>query len=236
VNLKKFAQESPMRIAFCGASGTGKTTLARFLSERFELPLNPTGSRSTAKALGFDSPYDVDKACSGIYKNNEMLGETPEAAAGAALAGFSVREPGREHPPTCRGIFQRKLQLDKVAWELEHENFVTDRSTVDDFVYCAMHNYEAMDQEYIDRARQHLQLYDLIFFTPTGSFHDLGNDANRLTNAVYHHVFEQFAEGLLITWLGNDYNEVVRDVHWETLEDRQVLVSQAVSDWKRWQP
>lgn len=222
-----------MRIAFCGASGTGKTTLARYLSERFELPLNPIGSRSTAKALGFESPYDVDRADLDSYQaclfSMDDMGEERdyEVAANEAIDSYIDGE-------TCRGLFQRKLQLDKVAWELEHESFVTDRSTVDDFVYCALHNYAAMNQEYVDCARRHLQLYDLIFFTPTRSFHDLGDDANRLTNAVYHQVFEQLAEGLLITWLGNDYNEVVKDVLQESLWSRQVAVSQAVSDWKRW--
>lgn len=50
------------RVAFCGASGTGKSTLATFVSEHFKLPMNPVGSRSVSKAMGFDSPYDVDKA------------------------------------------------------------------------------------------------------------------------------------------------------------------------------
>ena len=50
-----------LRIAFSGASGTGKTTLARFISEHFGLPLNPVGSRSVSEAMGFASPYDVDE-------------------------------------------------------------------------------------------------------------------------------------------------------------------------------
>jgi predicted ATPase len=51
-----------LRIAFSGASGTGKTTLANYVSERFEIPICPVGSRSVAKSMGFDNPYDVDKA------------------------------------------------------------------------------------------------------------------------------------------------------------------------------
>lgn len=49
------------RIAFMGASGTGKSKMATWLQERYSLPDNPVGSRSVSKAMGFDSPYDVDK-------------------------------------------------------------------------------------------------------------------------------------------------------------------------------
>lgn len=51
-----------LRIALCGSSGTGKTTLATYLAATLNLPFNPVGSRSVSKAMGFDSPYDVDKA------------------------------------------------------------------------------------------------------------------------------------------------------------------------------
>jgi len=51
-----------LRIAFAGASGTGKTTLSKWISETYGLPINPVGSRSVAKSMGFDNPYDVDKA------------------------------------------------------------------------------------------------------------------------------------------------------------------------------
>lgn len=50
------------RIAFSGASGTGKTTLMNAVNETLGLPVNPVGSRSVAKDMGFESPYDVDKA------------------------------------------------------------------------------------------------------------------------------------------------------------------------------
>jgi hypothetical protein len=51
-----------MRIAFCGASGTGKTTLAEYVAKKYRLEMNPIGSRSVAKDMGFESPYDADKA------------------------------------------------------------------------------------------------------------------------------------------------------------------------------
>jgi len=51
-----------MRIAIAGASGTGKTTLARAIAEKYSLPINPVGARSVALQMGFDSPYDTDRA------------------------------------------------------------------------------------------------------------------------------------------------------------------------------
>lgn len=46
-----------IRIAFCGSSGTGKTTLAEYLRDRYGLELNPVGARSVAAAMGFPTAY-----------------------------------------------------------------------------------------------------------------------------------------------------------------------------------
>lgn len=51
-----------IRAALCGQSGSGKTTLATWLADELGTMINPVGSRSVARAMGFESPYDVDKA------------------------------------------------------------------------------------------------------------------------------------------------------------------------------
>jgi AAA domain len=48
------------RVAFAGASGTGKTTLASWIEAKYALPCNPVGSRTIAKEMGFSSAYDAD--------------------------------------------------------------------------------------------------------------------------------------------------------------------------------
>ena len=51
-----------IRIAFTGASGTGKTVLAKKLAEILGLPFNPVGARSVAQDMGFDTPYQIDQS------------------------------------------------------------------------------------------------------------------------------------------------------------------------------
>lgn len=111
-----------LRIALTGASGSGKTTLANFLSEKFALPINPIGSRSVAKAMGFESPYDVDKA-------------------------------GR------RAEFQHRLATEKIEWERQHEEFVTDRTTLDNLTYSIMHDISAVDASFVAKITQGMQRY-----------------------------------------------------------------------------
>ena len=52
----------PKKIAFAGASGTGKTVLAKYLEEALDTPFNPIGSRNVAKMMGYANPYEVDAA------------------------------------------------------------------------------------------------------------------------------------------------------------------------------
>jgi len=81
-----------MRIAFCGASGTGKTVLMNFVAETFKLEVNPIGARSVAKAMGFDSPYDVDAAGQRAAFQRRLLGEKVywEAVRGSFVTDRTV--------------------------------------------------------------------------------------------------------------------------------------------------
>lgn len=51
-----------LRVALCGVSGSGKTTLMKKIAERYGLEVCPVGSRQVAAAMGFENPYDTDKA------------------------------------------------------------------------------------------------------------------------------------------------------------------------------
>jgi len=50
-----------MKIAFTGCSGTGKTTLAKIVSQIYGIPYNPIGARSVAAEMGLETPYEADR-------------------------------------------------------------------------------------------------------------------------------------------------------------------------------
>jgi hypothetical protein len=149
-----------MRIAFTGPSGTGKTTLARAVSERYGIPLCPVGSRSVAEAMGLSNPYDVDR-----------LG--------------------------LRSEFQRRLLGEKASWEARHERFVTDRTQLDNLAYAALHCAKDVDASFYEACFMATTRYKAIVHCSLHGFQHLGGDPARVTNPIYHRLFES----LLVTFL-----------------------------------
>lgn len=149
-----------IRLAFVGASGTGKTTLSEFVRATFDVPFNPVGSRSVAHAMGFASPYDVD-------------------AAGK------------------RAEFQRRLVTEKRAWENEHENFVTDRTTLDNLVYTMFHDVKAIDSWLYGEIVDGLKRYTHIVYCPVEVFCNPGDDPQRVKDMTYHELYDVTVKALL---------------------------------------
>jgi predicted ATPase len=102
----------PLRIAFTGASGTGKTTLAERVSAKFDVPINPVGSRSVAKLMGFDNPYDVDKA----GKRGEFQHRLVEAK--------------REWEDTHESFVTDRTTLDNLAYTVLHDVYCINKELV----------------------------------------------------------------------------------------------------------
>lgn len=220
-----------MNIAFCGASGTGKTTLAKWVSDCWKLPLNPVGSRSVAREMGFENPYYVDKADQHAYLRAIDERKSPAEAASVAMRSFEDGQYG-----TCRGLFQRKLQASKIEWEvangtsLQHGHrptgFVSDRTTIDDLVYTMMHDPKSVDAEFKKRATDHCRVYDRVFFTPVSVFQDIAEDQKRLTNKNYHLLFDYLA-GLILRDVVEE--EYITRLMSPILEKRQSEVNHAIA-------
>lgn len=228
-----------MRIAFMGASGTGKSTLAQWLvgpDAGLEitrgLPICPVGSRSTAKAMGFvgpdgeGRPYDVDRADLGVYEYCRNFRNSPEAWPYSGPAPTTPEDAARwalqpwhmlsahKTGTSCRPMFQRRLAEDKIAWETngpwseirgykdgqrvyKSGGFITDRTPLDDVAYAIMHCREVVDEAFLARAIEHMQTYDLIIFCPRDVFQQTAGDAARLSDPVYHILYEVVLGGLV---------------------------------------
>jgi len=142
-----------LRIAFIGASGTGKTTLANILGARYAIPFNPVGARSVASAMGYGTPYDADRA-----------GE--------------------------RTLFQQRLIADKMLWEKEHVDFVTDRTAIDNLVYHIMHAPAAVTRAHVDSAMRAMHRYTHILWCMKADFQKLSTDGFHVSSPVYHDAYE----------------------------------------------
>lgn len=178
-----------MRIAMTGASGTGKTTLAEWIASTYKLPFNPVGARSVAKAMGFDSPYDVDK--------------------------FGKREE-----------FQRRLIIEKLAWEVDHETFVTDRTPFDNLAYTALHDVAAVDSQLMAQAHRGARRYTHVLFCSIDAFFNLGDDPARVKDFTYHELFETLTFGLVAR---HTQGRRQHHMHGGTLADRCEEVRQILT-------
>jgi hypothetical protein len=178
-----------------GASGTGKTTIARLISERHDVPLNPVGSRSVSASMGFRTPYCVDKADKTTYLQEILVGTDPKVAAHRAML---MHHPNKDN---VRSTFQLRLQREKIKWELENDSFVTDRTTVDDVVYSLLHCPQGVTPDQMSTAAMHLSTYDLVVKTPMINFFNTDGDRSRVEDRDYNAKFEMVAFALVDSWL-----------------------------------
>ena len=111
--------------------------------------------------MGFDNPYDVDRA-------------------------------------GMRAAFQRRLFVEKRAWESNREAFLTDRSTFDNLAYLTMHGgAESLSHDDVDAYVEAMRRYTLVVYLPIRCFHHVGGDPARVASATYHQLYDVLLRALL---------------------------------------
>lgn len=92
--------------------------------------------------------------------------------------------------------FQKRLFEEKRAWEMEHEDFVTDRSYFDNLTYCALHMIEHLEDDAVEVFTEAMTRYHLVLVLPREQFQSLG-DGVRKTSKTYHAFYERILFDLL---------------------------------------
>jgi hypothetical protein len=174
--------------------------------------------------MGFGTPYDVDRASEQWYSDYLNDGHHPTVAAAEALNNYT------RGAKSCRQLFQKELLREKIAWEAEHESFVTDRATIDQVAYAAFHDIEALSMEDIETAKAAAGRYDIIFHAPIDAFHDLGADPARKEDLVYHTLFQIFLDGFNVAWGSGTY---APELSMSDLEERKTFVAQMIKKFER---
>lgn len=115
-----------MRIAITGAHGTGKTTLARALSEKLGLPLIAEQAQLVAREMGI-------KTCEELLRNPELARELQERV---------LEEQIRAQLAHPRGFVSDRCTLDCIAyWNL----YLGDEGAERYFFKARLHAYRRLD-------------------------------------------------------------------------------------------
>lgn len=172
-----------MRIALAGASGTGKTTLARKMSKHFGVPM---------------LEYDVN-------------GTKLSVARFAALTLFGEPNPYIANDNESRTKFFNLLaDLVSEFCDKNYETgYVWDRSPADQWAYAALHGPEE-DFHNPETLVQMLRGFDTVLVCPMSRFFNLGNDSVRKTSLDYHSATEALILRFLATYAPGKHGSVVR--------------------------
>lgn len=158
------------RIAFTGASGTGKTTLARYVEKTWGLPYEEYGGLSTARHVAL-----------------QMVGEPNP---------YKTLEAGRYHEFQWR-VQETKREWEEAHKDI---GFITDRTHVDSLAYGCMHDPDGIgsDEPYFDATVAYTNDYDIIFYLDPRYGLYL-NDSIRKQARAYHLNYDIFIRGFIST-------------------------------------
>ena len=95
-----------------------------------------------------------------------------------------------------RPAFQRRLFLEKRAWERDHESFVSDRTCFDNLAYATQHGAR-MEMAEVAEYYEAMDRYTHVVYLPVSAFQELGTDPHRVRERGYHHMFDIIVQGLL---------------------------------------
>ena len=150
--------------------------------------------------LGFTGASGTGKTTLATYAADLLglpqnpVGSRSVAAAMGFTNPYDVDRAGR------RAEFQLRLLAEKVAWEREHDAFVTDRTTLDNLVYHALHDVGSVDSTVLAQASDGARRYTHVVYCQ-GVFPRASEDPARVAEPAYHVLFDTLLDGLLARYI-----------------------------------
>ena len=172
-----------MKLAFTGSSGSGKTTLVHYVKESYNLKwLN--GS-------------------SGDIKNEDQQTFLKARGMNVGNGHAEIIRAGHENPVV--GVFNQdfilQARLDLIK---SNDNFVTDRSPIDNIVYyimqCGPYVTEKDTAEFIDKALQGLQELTHLIYIPA-MLPQIEDNGSRIANTHYQSAVDAVFKMVLIKYM-----------------------------------
>jgi len=183
-SIKKYLKPLPdmKKIALCGSSGCGKTTLAKALSPIVGIPYTPMSQK------GIFSSETIEKFRE--QTNNNYFTEISHQM----IIYLSHRFPNF-------GInFQFELLKERTLRILENETFITDRSPVDNLVYfllqCGPYASNQQVNAFIRKAQKSIENVDAIILlhqNPEKGY-VIEDDGSRIINNEYQKMVDSVFE------------------------------------------
>ena len=146
--------------------------------------------------IGFAGASGCGKSTLASWLAAELsLPENPVGSRSvAAVMGFA--SPYDVDAAGKRAEFQRRLLAEKLAWEAEHDAFVTDRTTFDNLAYTILHDARAVDEDQLRAAARGVRRLTHVFFCPLDAHQKTGDDPARVHDRAYHLVYEAILVGI----------------------------------------
>lgn len=216
IGYKNIKYKQNMKVAFTGSSGAGKTTLVTFVKERLGLT-HLSGSAGDLKTEG--DKHIIDEVYG--YPGGGHVG----------VIKFSALNP--EY-----GLMNQKfLQLRRKELILKNDNFVTDRSPIDNLTYfinqMGYHPMvtDAMVEEFIKECLEAWEELTHVIYVKAVQPGEVERNGSRVANKYYQKAIDaQFEYWLKFLQSNAQAGPEVLVIDWWDLDKRKEIVTQFLSN------
>lgn len=201
-----------MKVALAGPSGTGKTTLTKFIEDTTELKF------TSNSALDLFTEEDMAKLFSMGYR-----GTGHKEVIELSMANYKFG-----------GEFQRRLLLRRGEFIEQNDNFIIDRSPIDNLSYFMYQNGFLATEEFItefsNTVVDYIKVLDIVIFIPTYNT-SIENNGSRISNLYFQQMVSQIFRFCIHRFKLDQYVRIETINFWD-LNKRKSFVTEVINSLK----